>query len=149
MLPSALQNIIGPCLSEIPIRTSITPTASLFETAEQLHHQFIEDSPHEGLGMDDIIRQCAHWSASGDVVDFGWRTAFQQGEEDADRFEFLGQPSRVTAYERRLLPRTRPELYATPKGETLVLSFEGNRRLISEETAGVILRGLRDILADL
>ena len=148
MLPSTLQNIMGPCLSEIPIRTSVTPTATLFETAEQLHHQFIEDSPHEGLGMDNIIRQCADWSAAGDVVDFGWRTAFQQSE-DEDGFEFLGQPSRVRAYERRLLPRTRPELYATPRGETLVLSFEGNRRLISEETAGVILRGLRDILADL
>ena len=148
MLPSTLQNIMGPCLSEIPIRTSVTPTTTLLKIAEQLHHQFIEDSPHEGLGMDDIIRKCTDWSASGDVVDFGWRTAFQQSE-DADGFEFLGKPSRIAAYERRLLPRTRPELYATPKGETLVLSFEGNRRLISEETAGVILLGLRDILADL
>ena len=148
MLPSTLQNIMGPCLSEIPIRTCVTPTATLLEIAEQLHHQFIKDSPHEGLGMDDIIRECADWSASGDVRDFGWRTAFQQSE-DADGFEFLGKPSRVTACERRPLPRTRPELYATPKGEALVVSFEGNRRLIGEEAAGMILLGLRDILADL
>ena len=149
MLPSTLQNTIGPCLSEIPIRTSVRPTDTLLEIANQLHHQFISDSSHEGLGMDDIITQCTDWTATcRDVKDFGWRTAFQQSE-DADHFEFLGQPSQVTAYERKLLPRTRPEIYATPKGETLVLSFEGNERLIGREAATGILRGLRDILVEL
>lgn len=148
MLPSALQNIMGPCLSEIPIRTSVRPTDTLLEVAKQLHHQFIKDSSHEGLGMDDIIQQCTEWSTSNkDVKDFGWRTAFQQSE-DPDRFEFLGRPSQVTAYERKLLPRTRPEIYATPKGKTLVLSFEGNERLIGKGTASAILLGLRNILAD-
>lgn len=148
MLPSSLQNIMGPCLSEIPIRMSVRPTETLLEVAKQLHHQFIEDSSHEGLGMDEIIQQCTDWSTSRDVRDFGWRTAFQQSE-DSDHFEFLGKPSQITAYERKLLPRTRPEIYATPKEETLVLSFEGNQRLISKETASIILLGLRNILADL
>lgn len=148
MLPSTLQNIMGPCLSEIPIRTSVRPTDTLLEVAKRLHHQFIKDSSHEGLGMEDIIRHCTDWSASNrDVKDFGWRTAFQQSE-DPDNFEFLGEPSQVTAYERKLLPRTRPEIYATPKGgKTLVLSFEGNQRLIGKGTASAILLGLRDILA--
>ncbi|KAG6997698.1 aurofusarin cluster transcription factor aurR2 [Physcia stellaris] len=148
MLPSALQNTMGPCLSEIPIRISVKPTDTLLAVAKQLHHQFLEDSSHEGLGMDEIIRQCTNWSTSAHVRDFGWRTAFQQSEE-SDGFEFLGRPSRVTAYERKMLPRTRPEVYGTPKGGTLVLSFEGNRRLTSEETARAIVLGLRDILADL
>lgn len=148
MLPSALQNTIGPCLSEIPIRISLRPTDTLLEVAKQLHHQFIEHSSHEGLGMDDIIQQCTDWSASRDVKDFGWRTAFQQSD-DSDHFEFLGKPSHVTSYERKLLPRTRPEIYATPKDETLVLSFEGNQKLIGKEAASVILLGIRDILADL
>ena len=148
MLPSHLQNVMGPCLSEIPIRTSVRPPDTLWEVAKRLHHQFIEDSSHEGLGMDKIIRQCTDWSASEDVRDFGWRTAFQQSE-GPDRFEFLGRPSQVTAYERKLLPRTRPEIYATPTEETLVLSFEGNQRLISKETASVVLLGIRTILANL
>ena len=148
MLPSTLQNIMGPCLSEIPIRMSVRPTDTLLGVAKQLHHQFIKDSSHEGLGMDDIIQQCTDWPISRDVRDFGWRTAFQQSEE-SDHFEFLGKPSQITAYQRKLLPRTRPEIYATPKEETLVLSFEGNQRLISKGTASVILLGLRNILANL
>lgn len=147
MLPSSLQNTMGPCLSEIPIRMSVRPTDTLLEVAKQLHHQFIEDSSHEGLGMDEIIQQCTDWPTSTAVRDFGWRTAFQQ-RDDSDHFEFLGNPSQVTAYERKLLPRTRPEIYATPTKETLVLSFEGNQRLISKETASAILLGLRNILAD-
>jgi amino acid adenylation domain-containing protein len=147
MLPSSLQNIMGPCFSEIPIRMSIRPTDTLLQVAKELHHQFIEDSSHEGLGMDEIIQQCTDWPTSGAVRDFGWRTAFQQ-RDDLDHFEFLGNPSRVTAYERKQLPRTRPEIYATPKKETLVLSFEGNQRLISKEAGSAILLGLRDIFAD-
>ena len=157
MLPPLLQNVMGPCLSEIPIRTSVSPTTTLLQVAEQLHHQFIEDAPHEGLGMTDIIQQCTDWSSisSGDVRDFGWRTAFQQREVDDDdegdvaRFELLGRPSHVTSFERKMLPRTRPEIYATPTGKRLVLSFEGNRRLISEKMARAILIGVGDMLADL
>lgn len=148
MLPSTLQNIIGPCLSEIPIRIAVKRTDTLLEVTKQLHHQFIEDSSHEGLGMDEITQKCTNWSTSKDVKDFGWRTAFQQSE-DSDHFEFLGKSSRITSYERKLLPRTRPEIYATPKDETLVLSFEGNQTLISKETASVILLELRNILVDL
>ena len=147
MLPSTLQNIMGPCLSEIPIRMSVRPTDTLLEVAKQLHYQFIEDSAHEGLGMDEIIQQCTDWSTSRQVKDFGWRTAFQQSE-DSEPFEFLGVSSRIAAYERKMLPRTRPEIYATPKKETLVLSFEGNQRLISKETASAIILGLRNILAN-
>lgn len=147
MLPSTLQNTMGPCLSEIPICMSVRPSDTLLEVTQHLHQQFIEDSSHEGLGMDQIIQQCTDWSSSREVRDFGWRTAFQQ-REDSDDFEFLGKPSRITAYERKMLPRTRPEIYATPKGKTLVLSFEGNERLISKETVRNILLGLRDILVD-
>ena len=148
MLPSTLQDIVGPCLSEIPIRISVRPTDKLLEVAKQLHLQFIQDSSHEGLGMNEIIQQCTDWSTLKEVKDFGWRTAFQQSE-DLDRFEFLGKPSKNTAYERKLLPRTRPEIYATPKGKTLVLSFEGNQRLIAKDIASAILLGVRDVLVDL
>ena len=148
MLPSTLQNTMGPCLSEVPICMSVRPTDTLLKVTQQLHQQFIEDSLHEGLGMDQIIQQCTDWSNSREVRDFGWRTAFQQSE-DSDDFEFLGKPSRITAYDRKLLPRMRPEIYATPKGTTMVLSFEGNERLISKETVNEILSGLRSILVGL
>lgn len=169
MLPSTLQNTMGPCLSEIPIRVRIHPSDTLLTVTQRLHQQFIEDSSHEGLGMDAIVQQCTDWcqrSGAGgaaavvEVEDFGWRTAFQQeqgeGEAEAeaegsDRFEFLGQKGKggvLKAYERNHLPRTRPEIYATPKGERLVLSFEGNKRLISADTARRVLVGVREMLAE-
>ncbi|KAL8950907.1 MAG: hypothetical protein Q9222_003085 [Ikaeria aurantiellina] len=147
MLPSQMQNVIGPCLSEIPIRINIQLHDTLLDVAKRLHQQFIEDSAYEGLGMDDTIQRCTNWPAEGTVKDFGWRTAFQQSDDD-DGFEFLGQPSRMAAFDRKLLPRTRPEIYATPKGGELVISFEGNRKLISEEAVQEILHGLKSILVD-
>ena len=162
MLPTDLQNVIGPALSEIPIRTSVKPPDdTLFAIASRLHDQFIADSSHEGLGMTDIISHCTNWSSTTEdndnndkIEDFGWRTAFQQSDDDddADAFDFLGaQKSPLTAYERPLLPRTRPELYATPRNQkgTLVLAFEGNKRLVGEDTAREVLRGIGDVLAGL
>ncbi|KAL8659878.1 MAG: hypothetical protein Q9202_006904 [Teloschistes flavicans] len=149
MLPDNLQNTIGPCLSEIPIRIFIKPSDTLWEVTERLNQQLIEDSMHEGLGMDDIIQQCTDWSVPGNTRrDFGWRTAFQQGDI-GDGFEFLGEPSQARIFDRKLLPRTRPEIYATPAGDALVLSFEGNRLLIEEVTASGILGELRDVLLNL
>ena len=104
--------------------------------------------------MTDIIDRCTDWtttfpsSSETEIRDFGWRTAFQQSEidddDEEDGFEFSGRKSgRVRAFERRVLPRTRPEIYATPmaKGERLVLAFEGNGRLIGRERARGVLRG--------
>lgn len=145
MLPSTLQDVVGPCLSEVPIRIFIKQDETLTAVAVKLQQQFTEDSLHESPGMDEIIRQCTCWPEQ--VRDFGWRTAFQQ-EEDSS-FEFLGSPSSISTYERDLLPRTCPEIYATPQGETLELAFEGNRRLISEDTARESLQRLQVTLREM
>ncbi|KAL6790347.1 hypothetical protein GGI42DRAFT_365191 [Trichoderma sp. SZMC 28013] len=142
MLPSHLQNVVGPCMTEIPIRVCITTDSTLAEVASQLQSQFIEDSSHEAAGMVEIIRNCTDWPKS--VTDFGWRTSFQQEEET--EFSFLGSPSTVSFYERPLLPRNRPEIYATPREGSLDLEFEGNRKLTSESTVIKFLAELQNIL---
>ncbi|KAL8670383.1 MAG: hypothetical protein Q9168_005078, partial [Polycauliona sp. 1 TL-2023] len=43
-LPSRLQNTIGPCLTEIPIRISMDPSATFWDLTARLHGQLIEDS---------------------------------------------------------------------------------------------------------
>ena len=143
-LPSSLQNVVGPCLCEIPIRISLKPNDTVSGVAMQLQRQFVEDSLHEGPGMDEITRHCTCWSEH--AKDFGWRTAFQQGEES--NFNFLGSPSNISTYERDLLSRTCPEIYATPRGETLELMFEGNKRLISLDTAREFLLRLQAALTE-
>lgn len=70
--------------------------------------------------MQEIVKNCTDWPQSAE--DFGWRTAFQQ-EDDPD-FKFLGSPSSVLFYETELLPRSHPEVYATPREGLLDLEFE-------------------------
>ncbi|KAL8830835.1 MAG: hypothetical protein Q9191_001209, partial [Dirinaria sp. TL-2023a] len=118
ILPVPLQNVVGPCLSEIPIRISVAPCDTVASVASTLHDQFIQDAPHERLG--------------------GGQRAVEE------EFSFLGQRSDFSVHDAPMLPRPRPEIYATPhvkegKGR-LVLSFEGNRRLIDESVA-------RDVVA--
>lgn len=142
MLPSHLQNVVGPCMTEVPIRVGVATNSTLADVASQLQVQFIEDSTHEAAGMVEIIRNCTNWPET--ITDFGWRTSFQQEEET--EFSFLGSPSTVSFYERPLLPRNRPEIYATPREGSLDFEFEGNRKLISETTVEEFLTELQSIL---
>lgn len=145
MLPSALQNVVGPCMTEVPIRTKIDPDDTITTVALRLQKQFIDDSFHETAGMAEIIANCTDWPAD-EAKDFGWRTAFQQ-KEDTD-FEFLGIPSTILYYEGDLSARTRPEIYATPREGQLELEFEGNKKLISEQAVREFLAGLEAVLGE-
>ncbi|KAJ5780658.1 AMP-dependent synthetase/ligase [Penicillium paradoxum] len=144
MLPSSLQNTVGPTMTEVPISVQIDPHATLSGIASQLQHQFIEDSRYESAGMEEIIRNCTDWPE--EARDFGWRTSFQQ--EDDRSFTFLGAKSRISFYESDLQPRNRPEIYATPRGEELDLEFEGNRQLITEEEVQRFIQGLETVLVN-
>ncbi|CAG8905552.1 unnamed protein product [Penicillium egyptiacum] len=144
MLPSNLQNVVGPSMTEIPISVHIDDHATLSSVALQLQRQIIEDARYETAGMDEIIRNCTDWP--DDAKDFGWRTSFQQ--EDDRNFIFLGTESRISFYEPDLLPRNRPEIYATPRDGKLDLEFEGNRQLISEDDVQRFIQGLQIVLSN-
>ncbi|OQE37215.1 hypothetical protein PENCOP_c010G01994 [Penicillium coprophilum] len=145
MLPSSLQNVVGPSMTEVPISVYIDSHATLSSIALELQRQLIDDSRYETAGMEEIIRNCTDWP--DDVQDFGWRTSFQQ--EDDRNFTFLGTESRISFYEPDLLPRNRPEIYATPRDGKLDLEFEGNRRLISENDVQRFLQDLESVLSKL
>ncbi|KAJ5210468.1 AMP-dependent synthetase/ligase [Penicillium cf. griseofulvum] len=144
MLPSSLQNVVGPSMTEIPISVHIDENATLSTVALKLQRQLIEDSRYETAGMEEIIRNCTDWP--DDTKDFGWRTSFQQ--EDERNFTFLGAESRISFYEPDLLPRNRPEIYATPRDGKLDLEFEGNRQLISEVDVQRFIHGLETVLSN-
>ena len=145
MLPGSLQGVVGPTMTEVPIIVSIGTNDTVVNIAHRLQGQFIDDSAHESAGMEEIIRNCTDWPEQ--VVDFGWRTAFQQGDEMD--FKFLDSESTISVHENDLLPRGRPEVYATPLKEELHLEFEGNRRLISENTVQEVLSHLQTALCQL
>ncbi|KAK8085892.1 hypothetical protein PG997_007163 [Apiospora hydei] len=143
MLPGHLQNVVGPTMTEVPIRIAVKAGDTVSTLAHRLQSQFIQDSAHEAVGMVQMIKNCTDWPEA--VNDFGWRTAFQQ-QEDGD-FTFLGRPSTISFYEGAVPPRVRPEIYATPtKAGKLELEFEGNKKLISEDVVRGVLAGIRDAL---
>lgn len=144
MLPGSLQNTVGPTMTEVPICVEVDPHATLSGIALQLQRQFIEDSRYETAGMEEIIRNCTDWPE--DTKDFGWRTSFQQADDRS--FAFLGAESRISFYEPDLLPRNRPEIYATPRDGELDLEFEGNRQLVSEEDVQKFIQGLEAVLVN-
>lgn len=89
MLPGSLQNVVGPAMTEVPIIASISPDDTIVTIAQRLQAQFIDGSAHESAGMEEIIQNCTDWPEH--VVDFGWRTAFQQ--EDEMEFKLLDSDS--------------------------------------------------------
>ncbi|GIZ45626.1 hypothetical protein CKM354_000878400 [Cercospora kikuchii] len=144
LLPAELQETVGPCLVEQPIRYRAQSGDDLWSVAQVLQRQFIEDASHEAAGMIDIIRQATSWPA--ECCDFGWRTAFQQ--RDDGLLPFLGQAGvRITAFERPHPPRCRPEIYATPGSDKLELSFEGNRVAHNEEEVRSVVEQVAKLLA--
>ncbi|KAL4886894.1 putative nonribosomal peptide synthase [Aspergillus karnatakaensis] len=149
-LPSALHNVMGPTLTEVPIRIQVHGKKdTLFTVARRLQSQFLDDASYEAAGMEEIIYHCNPEGWSQGRRDFGWRTAFQQaeGEENKDDGE-TGNRMRVSVYEAGQPPRTRPEIYATPRrgGSQLVLHFEGSRTVIKEDTAHKVLAGIEAVL---
>ncbi|KAF7185257.1 Nonribosomal peptide synthetase imqB [Pseudocercospora fuligena] len=144
MLPVELQDVVGPCLVEQPIRYQSQSGDDLFTVARAFQRQFIEDSSHEAVGMVEIIRGATDWPT--ECCDFGWRTAFQQ--EDGSEFSFLGQEkAKITGFERPQLPRLRPEIYATPKQGNLELAFEGNRKSHKEKDLRKVVGQIADLLS--
>ncbi|KAB8269059.1 hypothetical protein BDV30DRAFT_251720 [Aspergillus minisclerotigenes] len=144
MLPGSLQNVVGPTMTEVPIVVSISPNDTIVTVANQLQAQFLDDSLHESAGMEEIIRNCTDWPEQ--VVDFGWRTAFQQADEM--EFTFLDSGSTITVHEHDLLPRRRPEVYATPRNGRLHLEFEGNRQLISADIVREVFARIQNVLGE-
>lgn len=143
MLPGSLQDVVGPTMTEVPIRAHVTSTATLSTLSQALQSQFIEDATFESAGMLEIIRHCTDWPE--EAKDFGWRTSFQQ-EEDGE-FEFLGEKSKVAFYQRDMPPRSRPEVYATPDGKgAWVLEFEGNSELIDKMMVTKFFELLKGVL---
>ncbi|KAH8690320.1 putative nonribosomal peptide synthase [Talaromyces proteolyticus] len=144
MLPGNLNNVVGPCMTELPVIVHIGSNDNVASVALRLQEQFIQDSGYETAGMEDIIRSSNNWPEY--TADFGWRTAFQQ--EDGPSLTFLGSTSEISFYSGDLPSRPRPEVYATPRNGKLDIVFEGNRSLIGEDTVQEFLSRLQIVLGD-
>lgn len=66
MLPSRLQNAVGPLLSllsEVSIQEIVQQHDTLLGIAQRMQTRFIEDSKHEAVGMLEIIQRATDWES--------------------------------------------------------------------------------------
>lgn len=123
MLPSHLQAVAGPCLTEVPVRIHVRKDDTILDVGTRLQQQFIQNSSFESLGKIELIRNSTDWPE--EISDFGWLTSFQQGKSPP--LTISGQEYDHGYYARDTFPPDQPELYAFPMDGELKLLFIGRR----------------------
>ncbi|RHZ69161.1 hypothetical protein CDV55_104842 [Aspergillus turcosus] len=79
-LPSALQNVIGPCLNRLPVRVQFTRPQSKRERLITLQKQQAESLAYETTGLSEIARNCTDWPS--DTREFGCWIQYQNVDEE-------------------------------------------------------------------
>ncbi|ORY07645.1 nonribosomal peptide synthetase-like protein [Clohesyomyces aquaticus] len=59
-IPSA-DKIIGPCWQYIPVRIKFQPSWTYLDLLDAVQDQHVASSPHEGIGLSEIIEKCTDW----------------------------------------------------------------------------------------
>ncbi|RHZ67355.1 uncharacterized protein CDV56_109100 [Aspergillus thermomutatus] len=79
-LPTALQNVIGPCLNRLPVRVQFTRPQTKTERLIALQKQQAESLAYETTGLSEIARNCTDWPY--DTREFGCWIQYQNVDEE-------------------------------------------------------------------
>lgn len=74
-LPVAIQNLVGPCTNQIPVRVRLDGAANSRELLAQVQGQYINSIPFETLGFDEIKDNCTSWPDT--VTNYSCNVAYQ------------------------------------------------------------------------
>ncbi|KAI1328011.1 non-ribosomal peptide synthetase [Xylariaceae sp. FL0255] len=77
-LPLDLDNIVGPCANEVPVRVRIDGHGGQRELLGEVQSQYLHSLPFETLGFDEIKENCTNWPAS--TTDYHCCIAYQNVE---------------------------------------------------------------------
>lgn len=56
-----IENIIGPCLNIVPVRTKFQPGGTVLDLFRSVQEQQVANMPFEWLGFREIIQKCTDW----------------------------------------------------------------------------------------
>lgn len=101
MLPSGLQDVIGPCLNVIPIRVRFSDDPTVDSTLNCVEEQRLGGLQFETSQFSDIAGHCTDWP--GQPKDFGVVIQFQNIERKSDnrylrREQSAGCPCESSCY---------------------------------------------------
>ncbi|KAI1429134.1 hypothetical protein F5Y12DRAFT_539171 [Xylaria sp. FL1777] len=74
-LPIACQNLVGPCVNQVPTRVRIESGASPRELLAEVQDQCINSIPFETLGFDEIKDNCTSWPDT--IANYSCAIAYQ------------------------------------------------------------------------
>ncbi|KFY17543.1 hypothetical protein V492_00586, partial [Pseudogymnoascus sp. VKM F-4246] len=97
MLPSGLQDVVGPCLNIIPIRVRFTDDGMLDSALKCVEEQRLGGLQFETSQFNDIVEHCTDWP--GEPKDFGVVIQFQNIEENPTT-DISGESSQLNVHER-------------------------------------------------
>ncbi|KFZ18629.1 hypothetical protein V501_01109 [Pseudogymnoascus sp. VKM F-4519 (FW-2642)] len=97
MLPSALQDVISPCLNVIPIRVQFGDDGTLKFALKCVEEQLLRGLRFETSQFSDIVEHCTDWP--GPPKDFGVVVQYQNIEENPT-VDISGENSRLYVHER-------------------------------------------------
>ncbi|KFY99001.1 hypothetical protein V500_01494 [Pseudogymnoascus sp. VKM F-4518 (FW-2643)] len=103
MLPSGLQDVIGPCVNVIPIRVRFTDDGTLDFALKCVEEQRLRGLQFETSQFSDIARHCTDWP--GPPKDFGVVVQYQNIEENPTA-DISGENSRLNIHEREQYTNT-------------------------------------------
>ncbi|CAG8981036.1 hypothetical protein HYALB_00008189 [Hymenoscyphus albidus] len=115
--------VMGPCWQYIPCRIKFEADWTVTDLLHVVQQQHIKSTQHEGMGLQEIVKNCTDWPASVDWFD----SVVHQDVEHVENLAFLGANSRMDTIYPHLEPLREWKIQAFPKGDTIcleVITFE-------------------------
>ena len=135
-LPGHLQDIVGCCLTAVPVRVQCMSTLTQQDILASIQKQYIDGIPHAAAVTDGLIRCC------GDFPEDALRSSFfirYQNVDENSRTEVAGCLTQLNSFSREdrgsrgIWQGTGITMNATPRGSSLELSLCGNSKYCDQE----------------
>jgi hypothetical protein len=130
-----VQEIIGPCVNFVPVRTQIHPDQLSHELLDATQHQMIMRRQADSMGLQDIVAGCTDWPTGTQFES----TIQHVGSDRAPKFRLDEEyvHLRWLEQDKRFFPRI--QVVSTSEDKELRLEVTGDRSRLSLTKANTLL----------
>jgi amino acid adenylation domain-containing protein len=140
-----IAEMVGPCLNIVPVRARIQPTRTSVELIRSVHEQYISLGQADSAQLDEIIQDCTDWPA-GSAFD---SVIQHQNIDEHPKFRFAGDTAKLEWFENPFGVAQQLVFLSHPQADQVKLTVGGNTRIMTVETAHLVLDVLVATIAKL
>ncbi|KAI0882912.1 non-ribosomal peptide synthetase [Annulohypoxylon maeteangense] len=135
-LPMTCQNVVGPCLNQVPVRVCIDRNGNQIELLREMQDQYLSSLPFETLGFDEIKKNCTNWPEA--TTNYGCCIVYQNFDSHPDsqvqeqRLQIGVLSRNYEAVDEGLVHDLVIAGEAEPEGPYLRVTVVANRRVCGE-----------------